>query len=84
MTGPQKRSLSIAGHRTSISLEPVFWALLQEAADEHGLSLAALVRQIDEQRDTNLSSAIRTWLVTQLREKQERAPATDGPDAPDP
>ncbi len=84
MTGPKKRSVSIAGHRTSISLEPIFWELLQEAAEQEGLSLAGLVRRIDAERETNLSSAIRTWLVTRLRDNEPRPGSTDGPDAPDP
>ena len=69
MSGPVKRSVTIAGHRTSVSLEPVFWDLLGQAAMEQGVSVAALVRRIDEERDTNLSSAIRTWLVERLLTK---------------
>ncbi len=65
--GPVKRSITIAGHQTSISLEPVFWAALEDAAIAHGLPLSALVAQIDHLRITgddapNLASAIRTWL----------------------
>lgn len=68
-TAPEttKRSLTIAGHRTSISLEPIFWQALQEAAEEHDMSLAALVAEIDEARTTNLSSAIRVWLFERAR-----------------
>jgi len=56
----QKRSLSIAGHRTSIALEPEFWAGLEAMAADRHLALAALIRTIDEQRATpNLSSALR-------------------------
>jgi predicted DNA-binding ribbon-helix-helix protein len=63
-----KRSLTIAGHRTSLSLEPEFWAALQQAAEQRGLSIAALVSDIDQQRGKrNLSSAIRVWLLTQTR-----------------
>lgn len=62
-----KRSLTIAGHRTSISLEPIFWQALQEAAEKHEVSLAALVAEIDEARTTNLSSAIRVWLFERER-----------------
>ncbi|MCH8685663.1 ribbon-helix-helix domain-containing protein [Pedomonas mirosovicensis] len=61
-----KRSVTIAGHRTSLSLEPEFWALLQAAASEEGLPLAQLVARIDEERTTNLSSAIRVWLLNRL------------------
>ena len=65
--GPVKRSITIAGHQTSISLEPVFWAALEQAAVERGLPLSALVAQIDHARigaddSPNLASAIRTWL----------------------
>ncbi len=67
MSGPVKRSVMIAGHATSISLEPVFWAALKAAAEEEGVPLSALVARIDaarvEQRDPpNLGSAIRVWL----------------------
>ncbi|MGI4879401.1 MAG: ribbon-helix-helix domain-containing protein [Janthinobacterium lividum] len=57
-----KRSVTIAGHRTSISLEPVFWAALRAAAVAQARALNALVAEIDEARTTNLSSAIRVWL----------------------
>lgn len=57
-----KHSLTIAGHATSLTLEPIFWDALQTAAVEEGKSLAALVAQIDEARTTNLSSAVRVWL----------------------
>jgi predicted DNA-binding ribbon-helix-helix protein len=67
LSGPIKRSVMIAGHATSISLEPVFWAALKAAAEEEGVPLSALVARIDaariEQRDPpNLGSAIRVWL----------------------
>ena len=55
-----KRSLSIAGHRTSIALEPEFWAALEAMAAQSGQTLAGLIRSIDETRTTdNLSSAVR-------------------------
>ncbi len=62
-----KRSVTIAGHRTSISLEPVFWNALVEAATADGQSLNGLVTAIDEARTTNLSSAIRVWLFERAR-----------------
>ncbi|WP_375451899.1 ribbon-helix-helix domain-containing protein [uncultured Devosia sp.] len=56
----EKRSLSIAGHRTSIALEPEFWAALEAMAHEAGQPLAALIRTIDTSRTSaNLSSATR-------------------------
>ena len=67
--GPVKRSITIAGHQTSISLEPVFWAAIEAASVGLGLPLSALVAEIDAIRITadnppNLASALRTWLFT--------------------
>lgn len=66
---PVKRSVEIAGHKTSISLEPLFWAMLQEAAEREKAPINALVARIDAERiasDTppGLASAIRVWLVS--------------------
>lgn len=68
--GPVKRSVTIAGHQTSISLEPVFWDALEAAAVARSLPLSALVAQIDHARigaeePPNLASAIRSWLMSQ-------------------
>ena len=65
--GPVKRSIMIAGHATSISLEPAFWEALREAAAAEGLPVNALVARIDAERiaapdPANLASAIRVWL----------------------
>ena len=62
-----KRSVLIAGHPTSISLEPIFWQALEIAARDAAIPINALVAQIDEARMTvpeppNLTSAIRQWL----------------------
>ena len=70
--GPVKRSIMIAGHATSISLEPVFWDALRRAADGEGLPLNALVARIDAARvaapdPSNLASAIRVWLFERER-----------------
>jgi predicted DNA-binding ribbon-helix-helix protein len=64
---PRKRSVLIAGHQTSISLEPMFWHALEGAARERGCPLNALVAEIDVARldaeqPPNLTSAIRQWL----------------------
>jgi predicted DNA-binding ribbon-helix-helix protein len=64
---PKKRSVLIAGHQTSISLEPVFWHALEAAARERRCPLNALVAEIDVARldsdqPPNLTSAIRQWL----------------------
>ncbi|MGB3721325.1 MAG: ribbon-helix-helix domain-containing protein [Pacificimonas sp.] len=60
--GTRKYSVTIAGHRTSISLEPVFWQALNARAKVERRSVAELVSEIDEARTTPLSSAIRVWL----------------------
>lgn len=65
---PVKRSLTIAGHSTSISLEPLFWEMLRNAALREGMAIAALVARIDAERiksptPPGLASAIRVWLV---------------------
>jgi predicted DNA-binding ribbon-helix-helix protein len=58
-----KRSLTIAGHRTSLSLEPEFWHALREAATSENRTIASIVGELDQGRgDRNLSSAIRVWL----------------------
>ena len=64
---PTKRSVIIAGHATSISLEPMFWRALEDAARERGCPVNALVAEIDVERldakpTPNLTSAIRQWL----------------------
>ena len=64
--------MMIAGHATSISLEPIFWEALREAAAARQLPLNALVAQIDADRITapdppNLASAIRLWLFERAR-----------------
>ena len=71
-SGPVKRSVTIAGHHTSISLEPLFWDALREAAAEQALPLNALIAQIDVDRlssddPPNLASAIRLYLFARMR-----------------
>jgi predicted DNA-binding ribbon-helix-helix protein len=65
---PVKRSVEIAGHKTSISLEPVFWDLLKARAAAEGLPINALVARVDAARleaetPPGLASAIRVWLI---------------------
>ncbi|WP_114521327.1 ribbon-helix-helix domain-containing protein [Altererythrobacter sp. ZODW24] len=65
---PVKRSVEIAGHKTSISLEPLFWDMLKQAADRKAVPLNALVAKIDAERiqsetPPGLASAVRIWLV---------------------
>ncbi len=66
---PVKRSVEIAGHKTSISIEPVFWDMLRQAAEREGIPLNALVARIDTERIASptppgLAGAIRIWLVS--------------------
>jgi predicted DNA-binding ribbon-helix-helix protein len=68
---PTKRSVTVAGHETSVSLEPVYWAALEQAAIEQSLPLNALIARIDVERldsvpPANLTSAIRQWLLLRL------------------
>ena len=63
----QKRSLTIRGHRTSISLEEPFWVALNDIAKARQQSLASLVQMIDNERDSGLSSAIRVFIPAELR-----------------
>lgn len=63
----QKRSLTIHGHRTSVSLEEPFWIALNDIAKARQESLASLVQMIDEERVGGLSSAIRMFILAELR-----------------
>ena len=68
--GPVKRSVTIAGHPTSISLEPVFWRVLEDAAARRAVPLNALIAEIDALRiqagdPPNLASALRSWLLAE-------------------
>lgn len=62
---PRKRSLSLAGHRTSVTLEPIFWAELRRIAAREGVSLNALAARIDAARgpDIGLASALRVAVL---------------------
>lgn len=63
----RKRSVTIAGHRTSVSVEDAFWDELGRIAAARGMSLNALIGEIDAARDGNLSSAIRLAVLRHLR-----------------
>lgn len=69
-----KRSLSLAGHRTSLALEPEFWAAAERLADKNGRSLAALILDIDRTRGArNLASAVRVAVLADLTATDEVA-----------
>jgi len=71
----KKRSIVIAGHATSVSLEPQFWDVLRAIAAERGLSLNQLAAEVDLARSGNLSSALRVYVLEYL---QKKTPGGDG------
>ena len=66
----KKRSVLIRGHSTSVSLEQAFWVQVKSIADRRRLSLNALVSEVDEQRQGNLSSALRLLVLDELLQQQ--------------
>jgi predicted DNA-binding ribbon-helix-helix protein len=62
----EKHSVTLFRHRTSLSLEPPFWAALRRLAAARGQSLNALIAEIDAARAGNLSSAVRVWVLRQV------------------
>jgi predicted DNA-binding ribbon-helix-helix protein len=64
---PVKHSVRIAGHATSVSLEPAFWEALREIAARRGIPVNALLTEIDAERGGNLSSAIRLFVLERYR-----------------
>ncbi len=65
----RKRSVIVAGHKTSLSLEDAFWDALKALAARDGVALGALIADIDRGRAGNLSSAVRLYVLARLREK---------------
>ena len=59
----RKRSVRVAGHPTSVSLEEAFWTALKDIAVKRGVSLNQLITEIDRERGGNLSSAIRVFVL---------------------
>ncbi len=73
---PVKRSVEIAGHKTSISLEPLFWELLQRVSQREGLPINAVVARIDAERieaehAPGLATAVRLWLAADLQRQTD-------------
>ncbi len=74
MSRPVKRSFTIAGHRTSISLEAAFWDALKAAAAQEGVPVAKLIARIDQGRGGGgLSSAVRVWILEHYRNSRASA-----------
>ena len=70
MNRPAKRSLTLKGHRTSVSLEDPFWQAFRKIADERGQTLNALAAEIDARRgDVGLASAIRLFVLDDLQRR---------------
>ena len=65
----KKRSVSIRGHRTSLSLEDAFWDELSAMAEARDMSVAALITEIDRTRTGGLSSAVRLFVLEDLKQK---------------
>ena len=59
----RKHSVTLAGHRTSLSLEEAFWSALRDIARREGRSITALIERIDGERTGNLSSAVRVFVL---------------------
>jgi predicted DNA-binding ribbon-helix-helix protein len=78
----RKRSVVLAGHRTSLSLEDAFWTAAKDEATRRGLSVNALIAAIDRARGEdaaaglagNLSAAVRVFLLAQARRRRDAAP----------
>jgi len=70
LTSPVKRSVVVAGHQTSISLEEPFWDALVTLAKAREISLNSLVTEIDRDRQGNLSSALRVYVLNSLQANQ--------------
>lgn len=69
---PEKRSITIAGHATSVSLEPAFWDALKEMAEQRGQSVADLIRELDaEIREASLSSTLRVAVLRWAQARQQ-------------
>ncbi|MCL4679487.1 MAG: ribbon-helix-helix domain-containing protein [Alphaproteobacteria bacterium] len=70
----KKRSVKIAGHATSVTLEDEFWEALGEIAARRGVSLNQIIAEIDSGRSGNLSSAIRVFVLNKIKDgRDERA-----------
>lgn len=65
----QKHSITVAGHRTSITLEEAFWDSLKEIAEKRGQSLNSLIAEIDADQPENLSSAMRVFILNHYKAK---------------
>ncbi|MCW5774161.1 MAG: ribbon-helix-helix domain-containing protein [Rhodospirillaceae bacterium] len=77
----RKRSFTIARHRTSVALEPEFWAALERIAAARGLSLAGLVAEIDAAKSGALASALRIHALDEAQRRAKSAVRSGGGEA---
>ncbi|MDA0675833.1 MAG: ribbon-helix-helix domain-containing protein [Proteobacteria bacterium] len=63
----RKHSVMVHGHQTSVSLEDAFWQALKDIADRQGRPVAALIAEVDQARDGNLSSALRVFVLDAVK-----------------
>jgi predicted DNA-binding ribbon-helix-helix protein len=75
--GQSKRSVVIAGHATSVSLEEEFWQALKAIAEGDQVTLSHLIETLDSERQTNLSSALRLFVLRRLQERIAGKPVPD-------
>ena len=71
MSAVRKRSVIVAGHKTSVSLEEPFWEELATIATARGQSISALIGEVDRTRNGNLSSALRLLVLDELRRRAD-------------
>jgi predicted DNA-binding ribbon-helix-helix protein len=81
-SGVVKRSMSISGHKTSISLEEEFWKGLKAVAQARGMTLSELVAAIDRDRPGNLSSAVRVFIFNHFCAQNDPVPRDRHQDPP--
>jgi predicted DNA-binding ribbon-helix-helix protein len=67
----QKHSVTLWGHRTSITLEKLFWDELKNCALEDNKTLKHFIEEVDEHRSGNLSSALRVYILKRLKNKKD-------------
>ncbi|SFA58139.1 Predicted DNA-binding protein, contains Ribbon-helix-helix (RHH) domain [Paracoccus halophilus] len=79
MAAPVKRSVTIGGHRTSVSLEDAFWRELKEMARRRDTTLSSLVARVDSRRpaDVGLATALRLYVLAELRQMLAARDAAD-------
>lgn len=65
----KKRSITLAGHRTSVTLEDIFWEALKEISEENKMPLSKLVEKIDIERTSSLSGALRVYVALHFMQK---------------